>query len=157
MSVYYALAPDLDLVKIGFAERPKKRFSKIQSDSPVRIVLVAVEDGDEATEAARHQQFAAFRQRGEWFRNEGALRDHVTALPPIPAKEPSMNGRLVALGMSKTYASQILSGKQRPPISLAILIFRETGWKHERIAQLTEQQMALLEEIEPWQPRAAAA
>lgn len=157
MSVYYALAPDLGLVKIGYAEKPKIRFSKIQSDCPARLVLVAVEGGDQATEVARHEQFADCRQRGEWFRHEGALRDHIAALPPIQAKPPSLNKQLVSLGISKAYASMILSGKQRPAVALAIHIFRATGFRHERIANLTEHQMAVFEQVEPWTPRADAA
>lgn len=157
MSVYYVLAPDLGLVKIGFAEKPRIRFSKIQSDCPARLVLAAVENGDEATEAARHEQFAAYRQRGEWFRHEGSLREHIASLPPIQKKPLSLNGQLVSLGISKAYASMILSGKMRPAVALAIRIFRETGWRHERIATLTDEQMRVFEEVEPWTPRADAA
>jgi hypothetical protein len=40
--------------------------------------------------------------------------------------------------------------KRIPPRSLAILIYRETGWRHDCIAELTDEQMKLLEEIEPW-------
>jgi len=60
-------------------------------------------------------------------------------------------------GISKSYASEILSGK-RPTLGrpIAIHIFRKTGWRHETIADLTEEQMTLLEQIEPWTPREAA-
>lgn len=60
-------------------------------------------------------------------------------------------------GISKSYASEILSGK-RPALGrpIAIYIYRKTGWRHESIADLTEEQMALLEQIEPWAPREAA-
>ena len=154
MSVYYVLAPELDLMKVGFATDAKTRFNKIQCDSPVRLILVTFEAGDETTEATRHYQFRALRQRGEWFRYEGALRNHVMALPPIPAKEPSMNARVIAVGISKTYASMILSGKAKPARSLSIAIFRATGWRHESIAALTEEQITTLEAIERWSPPA---
>jgi transcriptional regulator with XRE-family HTH domain len=60
-------------------------------------------------------------------------------------------------GISKSYASEILSGK-RPTLGrpIAIHIFRKTGWRHESIADLSEEQMEMLEQIEPWAPRAAA-
>jgi hypothetical protein len=61
-----------------------------------------------------------------------------------------------AVGISKSYASEILSGK-RPARSLAIHIFRKTGWRHETIADLTDEQMAMLEQIEPWTPQVKAA
>lgn len=63
-----------------------------------------------------------------------------------------------AAGISKSYASEILNGKReslgRP---LAIHIYRKTGWKHPNIEALTEQQIALFEEVEPWAPPAAKA
>lgn len=65
-----------------------------------------------------------------------------------------------AAGISLSYANKILlDGDHRrvPPRSLAILIFRKTGWRHESIAELTEDQMAVFEEVDPWTPRAQAA
>jgi transcriptional regulator with XRE-family HTH domain len=60
-------------------------------------------------------------------------------------------------GISKSYASEILSGK-RPTLGrpIAIHIYRRTGWRHQSIADLTEEQMSMLEQIEPWLPREAA-
>jgi transcriptional regulator with XRE-family HTH domain len=56
-----------------------------------------------------------------------------------------------AAGISKGYASDILNGKRdtlgRP---LAIHIYRKTGWKHQSLDGLTEEQIDLLEQIEPW-------
>lgn len=53
--------------------------------------------------------------------------------------------------ISKSYACEIL-GNRPPSRPLAIHIFRTTGWRHEVIADLTEEQMAVLESIEPWTP-----
>ena len=60
-----------------------------------------------------------------------------------------------AAGISKSYASEILSGRT-PSRPLAIHIFRKTNWRHQSISDLSEEQMTLLEEIEPWTPRQAA-
>lgn len=60
-------------------------------------------------------------------------------------------------GISVPYASQILSGTRTPARSLAIHIFRKTGWKHPLIAELTDEQLSTLEQIEPWSPRESAA
>lgn len=57
-------------------------------------------------------------------------------------------------GISLSYANKILIGGEhgrKPPRALAIRIFRETGWRHDSIAELTEEQMRILDEIEPWQ------
>jgi hypothetical protein len=153
VSVYYVRAPDLGLVKIGFAEKPKARFSKIQSDSPTRLVLAAVEAGNEVIEQARHVQFAEYRQRGEWFRHEGRLAEHISALGPILPREKSLNAKIVALGISKAHASQIVNGKHSPSLSLAVAIWRATGWKCQRIAHATDEQLAVIEEIDPWTPK----
>lgn len=40
-----------------------------------------------------------------------------------------------------------------PPRNLAIEIFRKTGWRHPAIAELTDEQMAVIEQVDPWQPR----
>lgn len=63
-----------------------------------------------------------------------------------------------AAGISKSYASEILAGKRenlgRP---LAIHIYRMTGWRHSSIADLTEDQMRVFEQVDPWSsPREAA-
>jgi len=50
----------------------------------------------------------------------------------------------------------ILNGKRDPSRPLAIHIFRRTGWKHDVIADLTDEQIDLLETIEQYQPSAAA-
>ncbi len=66
-----------------------------------------------------------------------------------------------AVGISFSYANKILmaEGEHRrtPPRSLAILIYRKTGWPHPSIADLTEEQMAMLEQVDPWSPREKAA
>lgn len=58
---------------------------------------------------------------------------------------------LRAVGISQTYASLILNKKKDPSRPLAIHIYRKTGWRHDSIADLTEDQMKVLEEIEPWE------
>lgn len=61
-------------------------------------------------------------------------------------------------GISLGYASDILNGN-RPTLGrpLAIHIYRKTGWKHQSIADLTEDQINTLETIEPWAPPKASA
>ena len=51
-------------------------------------------------------------------------------------------------GISMPYASQILSGDRVPARPLAIRIFRATGWKPPNIANLSDDQIAMLETIE---------
>jgi hypothetical protein len=75
--------------------------------------------------------------------------------------KPTQTELIEATGISQPYASMILmdQGEHRrvPARSLAILIFRKTGWKHPSIADLTEEQMRVFEEVDPWSPKQAAA
>lgn len=56
-----------------------------------------------------------------------------------------------------SYASEILSGARTPSRPLAIHILRRTGWRHAMLDGLGDEQLALLEQIEPWRPKATAA
>lgn len=69
--------------------------------------------------------------------------------------KPSPKALVEASGISSSYASMILSDgdhKRTPQRSLAILIFRKTGWRHESIADLTDDQMQVFEQVDPWTP-----
>lgn len=57
-----------------------------------------------------------------------------------------------AAGISLSYASEIASGKRQPSRPLAIHILRKTGWKHQCLDGLTDDQINMLETIEPWVP-----
>ena len=58
-------------------------------------------------------------------------------------------------GISKSYASEIVNGIRRPSRPLAIHIFRRTGWRHDILVDLSDEQIATLEAIEPWVAPAA--
>ncbi len=73
-------------------------------------------------------------------------------------EKPTTSELAKAAGISKGYASDILNGNRKAlgrPI--AIHIYRTTGWRHSSIADLTEEQMTMLEEIDRWSPRSEAA
>lgn len=60
------------------------------------------------------------------------------------------------LGVNQATVSRLENGTA-PSRPLAIHIFRKIGWKHDRIADLTDEQIEMLERIEPWQPSEKAA
>lgn len=66
--IYFIAAPDADVVKIGIAGDPKRRFRTIQACSPVRLELVLFVRGTIFDERHLHERFAAHRVHGEWFR-----------------------------------------------------------------------------------------
>lgn len=59
-------------------------------------------------------------------------------------------------GISKSYASEILNGRE-PKLPLAIHIMRSTGWRHPVLADLTDEQIAVIEAVDPWTPQDRAA
>lgn len=71
--------------------------------------------------------------------------------------EKPTQSELQALGISQAYASLILNGHRDPSRALAVHIFRNTNWRHGILDGLSDAELALLEKIEPWQPKDAAA
>ena len=66
-------------------------------------------------------------------------------------EKPTVTALSEQAGISKSYACEIL-GERTPSRPLAIHIFRKTGWRHSIIAELSDDDMATLERIEPWTP-----
>lgn len=155
--IYCITARDLGLVKIGFSENPFVRFSKMQSDSPVALRIERVVAGGVADEQALHRDYAEHRVRGEWFAITPGIEAWMAKLPAAirTERETPVKDLCEAVGISKSYASMILSGRQKPSRPLAIHIFRATGWKAKPIASLSDAQIDMLEQVEPWRPSAA--
>lgn len=153
MSVYYVVAPDLNLVKIGFALHPEFRMSKLRSDSPVKLVLYCVEEGDKTLEAERHREFANFRVNGEWFAFQGKLRGFINGLPRFveTKKRKALRGPLgewivrkghtlesfaELAGTTQATLSRICDGKQFPRRDLMLAIIKATDWEVDANALL---------------------
>jgi hypothetical protein len=153
--IYFITARELDRVKIGFSNAPWARFAKMQSDSPTRLAFEGVTEGDKATESAFHTQFSASRFIGEWFTIAPEIEALMATLPtPVrAARNTPVKDLVMAAGISTSYASQILSGQRRPPLSLAVHIFRTAGWKHPRLAGATDAEIDGIASIVPWTPQ----
>jgi sRNA-binding protein len=68
MSVYFISARELDLVKIGYAHDPVRRYYHLRTFSPVELTLEGAIAGGYEQERQLHQRFALARARGEWFK-----------------------------------------------------------------------------------------
>lgn len=64
-------------VKIGHAQDIGRRARTLQTSHVEPLRLLAWEDGGKQRERELHLQFASYRERGEWFRPEDALRDYI--------------------------------------------------------------------------------
>jgi len=65
--IYFLLAKDLGLLKIGFSRRPERRISSLICASPVRLKTIKIVDGDAEYEKSLHRKFSTYRAHGEWF------------------------------------------------------------------------------------------
>jgi hypothetical protein len=61
-----------ELIKIGTTVNPRSRFGELVPDE-----ILAVEPGGRKEEDARHRQFRFLRVRGEYFRDDPELRQHI--------------------------------------------------------------------------------
>jgi hypothetical protein len=68
-------------IKIGLSDKPWARLSKMQSDTPGVLEMVATFDGGLAEERALHARFSEQRHRGEWFTATGPCAEWVASLP----------------------------------------------------------------------------
>lgn len=71
--VYFIRNGSRDRVKIGFSEGHEGRFRSLQAASADKLTLLGTIPGTRKTEMKMHKKFAEHRERGEWFRVEGAL------------------------------------------------------------------------------------
>ena len=72
-------------------------------------------------------------------------------------QQPKTSDLASAAGISMSYASQIVNSNRTPSRPLAIHIMRTTGWRHPVLTDLSDEHIAMLEQIEPWQGKERAA
>lgn len=167
MSVYFIRDALSGLVKIGTAGNPWARFGKIQSDCPGELTLLAVIDGGAGEEAALHARFAAYRVRGEWFRQGASLRGYLAQLP-VPLRPTYHRSRwgdsglrdtdlAERVGISRGMLSKIRSGQRVAGVPAAIRIFRATGVKVAPLDRLQDDEIDSLEGLWPANSRRRAA
>jgi DNA-binding XRE family transcriptional regulator len=136
-SVYFIQDGVSGLIKIGYAQRPWVRLSKMQSDSPGVLTIIALEDGGLEREVELHRQFAGHRERGEWFRPDPAILDYAKQLGAVA--RPRKTGKSVAFwGMTdealskkvsvhRATLTKIRQGRHSPTPATAIQIQRAIG------------------------------
>lgn len=67
-------------IKIGWTREWSNRLSNLQCANPEPIEVLALLARPPVYERTMHEQFAAFRARGEWFRDCKEIRDHLAGL-----------------------------------------------------------------------------
>jgi hypothetical protein len=69
--VYLIASSDSSLVKIGTAQDVAARLRTLQNSSPTPLQVLWQTEGGRRLEAGLHEQFAEYRQHGEWFNLQG--------------------------------------------------------------------------------------
>lgn len=83
--VYFLVAKDCGLVKIGKTKRPRQRFQNIQSGCPHDLAPAACVRAPEAMESALHKIHADSARRGEWFALSEGIVASIKAAQAGPA------------------------------------------------------------------------
>ena len=66
-----------DKIKIGFSRSLARRFAKMATDLPQTPTLLHIEAGDARLEKMLHREFRALRTRGEWFKADQRIYEHI--------------------------------------------------------------------------------
>lgn len=143
---YFIHCAATGLVKIGVSEKPWGRLSKIQSDNPGELTMLAIVARGVEYERAMHRLFERDHMRGEWFKFSPALAAYIESLPTeVKPSKPSrqkftLEGTCLGdedlaetLGLSKSYAAQLRGGYRPVTIKFALTLHAKTG---ERIGPL---------------------
>lgn len=77
--VYFVLARDVGLVKIGRSIDIERRLSELRWLNPVDLELHGFIAGGAREETAYHQRWAHLRRRGEWFETTPELMTELEA------------------------------------------------------------------------------
>lgn len=75
--VYFIREPNSGAVKIGISVKPRMRMAELQCAHAFELELLAYAKGDIAAERALHDEFAADRLKGEWFKGSERLMKRI--------------------------------------------------------------------------------
>lgn len=91
--IYYICCPETARLKIGFTKRaPEARLRALQTGSPTRLFLMAMQAGSIEAEQALHARFAESRLHGEWFEATDEIMLHVAAICSLTAADFQSKG-----------------------------------------------------------------
>jgi Meiotically up-regulated gene 113 len=71
--IYAIQADHVHLIKLGYSTDPAARLADLRTGCPVVLTLLAIWRATCADETALHQEFAQYREHGEWFRPAPAV------------------------------------------------------------------------------------
>lgn len=72
--VYFLVAPEMGLIKIGFSTNPEKRINKQIHESVATLICIGHYMAPGTAERHLHRHFRQYRIKGEWFRDCEEIR-----------------------------------------------------------------------------------
>lgn len=81
--VYFITSESATHVKIGTTGDLERRLAQLQTSHFERLRVVCTLPGGPEEEGYYHRLFSEHRGVGEWFRNEGSLREFLTRMEGI--------------------------------------------------------------------------
>jgi hypothetical protein len=142
MTIYFVTARELNRVKIGWSDNPARRFSKMQSDSPVALTFERQMDGGVQEEFELHGRFTEHRLAGEWFSLSPAIEAFMAQLEAAPV--------LDVKGRPLSWAPTVI-GELRKELSLSLEEFAQ------RIGMKSKGQVSIIERTGQCSLRVAVA
>jgi len=73
-----------EYVKIGVSNCLYERILGLQETLPAELIVHAILEGGRKLERELHDRYQPYRLRGEWFRNEGTLKQWIEAKCIMP-------------------------------------------------------------------------
>lgn len=157
MSVYFISARELDLVKIGYASCPVRRYNHLRTFSPVELTLEGAISGGRDKERELHERFALARARGEWFKLTPGLQAEIDA----STRPERFTWAAVRIWRNKLIDQE--EARERKTIPPAVIERREKRFKEALIASSRRKRMTELQRREvdgdihfPFRAKAAA-
>ena len=75
--LYFIEAKNTGYIKIGRSVNPQQRLAQLSTGSPVELIILGTISGGSNLEAELHRRFETLREKGEWFKANGELRDFI--------------------------------------------------------------------------------
>jgi hypothetical protein len=122
--VYFILAAELGLIKIGKSKNPRTRLQQLKAQSPVRMKLLKAIKGGRILERRLHHRFRLMRHRGEWFNDCRKLRNYIDSKEAVDLKNFDDGSKLIRVS---AVVYNHLKRHQRPGESFGDTIRRLLG------------------------------
>jgi hypothetical protein len=141
VSVYFITCREVNMVKIGYSNRVRARFTSVKVCCPIEARLELMLLGGKEEEKAIHAALKNDRVRGEWFWITEAVQRFIDNPPPAPKEHADLDAPYTNLEQHEKLVKRIArkrrsrSEAETAALSrLALSRSRETDEAEKRLA-----------------------